>query len=384
MRPDGEKQHQSGTNVAPRPDPKRPASRVGDAGGADPLRRLLTLANEELDKEAGKRDLRLALGYLEQYRHDVVDSDRPRLVFDTIRIAREIERASPAPASVQREARQFIDSTPMYLGKWPEVAREYEQKLLEDQLQGIEARRGSPFAKLVPAIGLVVFVAGVVSIALTTVGNASDGFLTAGIIASAAGVTLAGLAAVWKRARDERLAAEAENVRRKLNLRSVASPGAGITTATTPGVQTLTPTPTGEYFGNLVRINVDNLGDYYTQVRVHTNNSFWASIVAGGLGFILIASGLILGFSSSDSEAISFVAMGSGVLVEFISGVFFYLYNRTVRQLKDYHDSLLDVQNILLSFRIVDQAAANQREALFDKILTFLLKQRGQREPPAP
>jgi hypothetical protein len=137
----------------------------------------------------------------------------------------------------------------------------------------------------------------------------------------------------------------------------------------------------GEYFGSLVRINVDNLSDYYTQVRVHTNNSFWASIVAGALGFGLIAGGLGLGFARHDSHAVSFVATASGVVVEFISGVFFYLYNRTVRQLKDYHDSLLDVQNILLSFRIVEQSEATERGNLLAQILRFLLAQKDMTTP---
>jgi hypothetical protein len=78
---------------------------------------------------------------------------------------------------------------------------------------------------------------------------------------------------------------------------------------------------------------------------------------------------------------VSFVATASGVVVEFISGVFFYLYNRTVRQLKDYHDSLLDVQNILLSFRIVEQSEATERGNLLAQILRFLLAQKDMTTP---
>lgn len=61
---------------------------------------------------------------------------------------------------------------------------------------------------------------------------------------------------------------------------------------------------------------------------------------------------------------------------EFISGVFFYLYNRTVLQLKAYHDSLLDVQNVLLSFRCVEGAGINdeaQRIEIIKQMLAYLL-----------
>lgn len=108
------------------------------------------------------------------------------------------------------------------------------------------------------------------------------------------------------------------------------------------------------YFDSLVKINVDNLAEYYSLVKVHTNNSFRASLLAGAIGFGLILIGVIAGFGGADTATPAKIAAVSGVVTEFISGVFFYLYNRTVRQLKEYHDSLLSVQNVLLSFKLVN------------------------------
>ena len=183
------------------------------------------------------------------------------------------------------------------------------------------------------------------------------------------GLVLSAVLVVAGRAQRAGLAAQIDNARRKLNYRRLTET---VESATDP-----TSSTGGEYFGSLVRINVDNLSDYYTQVRVHTNNSFWASISAGAVGFLSIVSGVVVGLATEDSLPLALVTTASGVIIEFISGTFFYLYNKTVRQLKDYHDSLLDVQNILLSFRIVEQAGDDQRGALFEKILDFLLKQRA-------
>ncbi len=109
------------------------------------------------------------------------------------------------------------------------------------------------------------------------------------------------------------------------------------------------------YFDRLVDINVSNLSDYYRMVKVHTDKSFFASLSAGVVGFILIVTGLFIGFTNfTNSESIAYLATGSGVIVEFISGVFFYLYNRTTLQLKGYHDSLVSIQNVLLSFKIIE------------------------------
>jgi Cyanobacterial TRADD-N associated 2-Transmembrane domain len=129
------------------------------------------------------------------------------------------------------------------------------------------------------------------------------------------------------------------------------------------------------YFDRLVNINVSNLEAYYTMVKVHTNNSFLASISAGCIGFLLIFTGLIVGFTGlQNSQSIAFISAGSGVITEFISGVFFYLYNRTTRQLKEYHDSLVDVQNILLSFKIVQDTSDNEtRVAMTKSVIETLI-----------
>ncbi len=109
------------------------------------------------------------------------------------------------------------------------------------------------------------------------------------------------------------------------------------------------------YFDSLVRINVDNLASYYALVKIHTDKSFLVSITAGVIGFILIGAGLVVGFYAPlSTHIIAYITSAAGILTELISGVFFYLYNRTVQQMKGYHDSLLVVQNILLSFKLVE------------------------------
>jgi len=110
------------------------------------------------------------------------------------------------------------------------------------------------------------------------------------------------------------------------------------------------------YFDRLVRINVDNLSEYYALVKVHTNNSFRASLGSGAVGFLLIVAGVLASFGGAERATSATLAAVSGVITEFIAGVFFFLYNKTVRQLKDYHDSLLAVQNILLALKLVNES----------------------------
>lgn len=128
------------------------------------------------------------------------------------------------------------------------------------------------------------------------------------------------------------------------------------------------------YFDSLVNINVDNLSDYYTLVKVHTNKSFTLCCMSSISGFILIVLGLVAIYLNKDLENISYVVTASGIIVEVISGLFFYLYNKTVRQLKDYHDSLLNVQNILLSFKLIESTSNDvEKFAMIKSMIDFLV-----------
>jgi hypothetical protein len=61
-----------------------------------------------------------------------------------------------------------------------------------------------------------------------------------------------------------------------------------------------------------------------------------------------------------------------------VSGLMFYLYNRTVLQLKGYHDSLLDVQNILLCFKLVEDTNEESiRTEVMKQMIEFLVRRKN-------
>lgn len=133
------------------------------------------------------------------------------------------------------------------------------------------------------------------------------------------------------------------------------------------------------YFDALVRINIDNLGEYYALVKLHTQKSFNASIIAGGVGFMLIICGIIISFLDiTHTQTISYITTASGIITEFIASIFFYLYNKTVLQMKEYHDSLIMAQNILLAFKVIGDASnESDKIKMITQLLSSLLDQKG-------
>ncbi len=135
------------------------------------------------------------------------------------------------------------------------------------------------------------------------------------------------------------------------------------------------PSNSSLYFNKLVNINLLNLAGYYEQVKAQANKSFTASLIVGVIGVMFIILGLALGFAATaNSQILTYISSGSGVITEFIAAVFFYLYNRTVRQMKGYHDSLLDVQNILLSLKLVEDTKEEAGKAkIVEKMVEYLV-----------
>lgn len=142
----------------------------------------------------------------------------------------------------------------------------------------------------------------------------------------------------------------------------------------------LGPRSQSDYFERLVNINVENLSAYYVTVKGHANKSFITSILVGLAGFAMIGIGIYLSVTSGKNAPSVVTLSGvSGVATEFISAVFFYLYSKTVRQMKEYHDSLLSVQNILLSFKLVgDTTDPTEKSRMVEAMLQYLV---GRQHP---
>lgn len=132
-----------------------------------------------------------------------------------------------------------------------------------------------------------------------------------------------------------------------------------------------------EYFDSLVSINIKNLEDYYTLVKDSNRKSFNTSLWIAITGIIFIAIGLGIGFFYENLKDVSYIATASGILIEIVTALLFYLYNKTVIQLKEYHSSLLDVQNVLLSFKLIgDISDETTKLELMKEMLEFLVKRK--------
>ena len=116
-----------------------------------------------------------------------------------------------------------------------------------------------------------------------------------------------------------------------------------------------------KYFSTLITGNVEYIGRYYALIEEQANKSFRLTRNVAVAGFVLLSVGIIVSFFQGLDKPASVLTVTSGLLIEFISAVFFYLYNRTITELDTYHDKLIQVQNTMLALKIAQGIEKNDK-----------------------
>lgn len=114
-----------------------------------------------------------------------------------------------------------------------------------------------------------------------------------------------------------------------------------------------------DFFTKLVKINFKYIDQYYLQTQAQADKSFTLSAFVGAVGLATIIAGIALMYTGKTQPA--YVSAAAGVLAEFIAAVFFYLYNRTVLKMSEYHQKLVITQNIGLALKIAEGLPESQR-----------------------
>jgi hypothetical protein len=100
-------------------------------------------------------------------------------------------------------------------------------------------------------------------------------------------------------------------------------------------------------------INISALEGYVAQARLQAQQSFSLSKGVAITGFTIITIGIglsvYLTINGNQNLNAAYLAGIAGVLTEFTSGVFFFLYSKTLSQINLFHDKLVDMQKTALS-----------------------------------
>ena len=111
---------------------------------------------------------------------------------------------------------------------------------------------------------------------------------------------------------------------------------------------------------------------YYKTNQSHVAWSFWASLSALVIGLVVLIVGVVLALRGS-TPAISITTIAAGVLTQFISAGFFYLYNKNLKQLNVFYQKLVQHQDILFTFSLTEHIKEEERTGVIMGLVGALL-----------
>jgi hypothetical protein len=113
------------------------------------------------------------------------------------------------------------------------------------------------------------------------------------------------------------------------------------------------------FFTKLVQINFKYIDQYYLQTQEQANKSFRLTMFACITGLLIVTVGIVMMFQGKTDPA--YVTTATGLLTEFIAAIFFYLYNKTIVKMSEYHQKLVITQNISLALKIAETLPEKER-----------------------
>lgn len=128
------------------------------------------------------------------------------------------------------------------------------------------------------------------------------------------------------------------------------------------------------------------LEQYYKIGLTQTRKSYSYSIVSMRIGFLIIILGIILYLFPSqftNQELISgnfqILTIASGILTEFISALFLWIYKSSVNNLTYFYNRQIFIHNTLLAYKIATSKkdADTTKQIIVEKILDFGYKTHG-------
>ena len=131
-----------------------------------------------------------------------------------------------------------------------------------------------------------------------------------------------------------------------------------------------------DIYESSLKMSYKYLDEYYRQTREQAGKGFLITLSVAIGGAIIICVGIFMMFSGVAEPA--YLTTACGVLTEFIASIFFYLYNKTVQSMGDYHNKLVLSQNVAIALKISESIDGPEKNSVKSEMIKELLKDVNQ------
>jgi len=131
---------------------------------------------------------------------------------------------------------------------------------------------------------------------------------------------------------------------------------------------------------------IELLSRFYDLSLTQAGHSFRWALVASIVGFLFFVAALGVAMTWGDGEfsGVARIATIGGVISEFIAGVNFYLYGRTLSQLTLFQGRLESTQRFLLANRLCEARGEEHRDTTRAQLINQLIQSGRDRDADLP
>ena len=122
---------------------------------------------------------------------------------------------------------------------------------------------------------------------------------------------------------------------------------------------------------DLMLMNIKELKEYYVISKIQARKSFVASLSICFLGIVIYILGM-LAITLYNTD-ITILTLISGTIVELFAGSFFWLHNKSTKQLNLYHRRLGYTEKYLTVIQIINTMSENKRDEEYRNLINFIL-----------
>lgn len=122
---------------------------------------------------------------------------------------------------------------------------------------------------------------------------------------------------------------------------------------------------------DLMLMNIKELKEYYVISKIQARKSFVASLSICFLGIVIYILGM-LAITLYNTD-ITILTLISGTIVELFAGSFFWLHNKSTKQLNLYHRRLSYTEKYLTVIQIINTMSENKRDEEYRNLINFIL-----------
>lgn len=126
---------------------------------------------------------------------------------------------------------------------------------------------------------------------------------------------------------------------------------------------------------NIIKLmynNLKELREYYVISKRQANKAFSASLLVCIFGVIIYVLGIVL--TCVLDKDITLISIISGTTVELIAGLFFWMYNKSNKQLNIYHKRLSETEKYLISIQLTEKMTDDQKYQEIHYIIQSIMK----------